>query len=90
MISSWHSGIKHVAWSPPPLPTLNGVDGIEPLDALRALFETGARVVASDPASVALSKNNSSSSMFALQTSSTQTLAAGSGKKMMASTSTGW
>ena len=69
---------------------LNGVDGIEPLDALRALFEGGARVVASDPASVALSKNNSSSSMFALQTSSTLTLAAGDGKKPLASTSTSW
>ena len=86
--------------SPPPLPMLNGVDGIEPLDAwralfaagdaLRALFETGAGFVASDPASVALSKNNSSSSMFALQTSSTQTLAAGNGKKPLASTSTSW
>ena len=69
---------------------LNGVDGIEPLDALRALFERGAGVVASDPASVALSKNNSSSSMFAWQTSSTLTLAAGNGKKPLASTSTSW
>ena len=73
---------------------LSGVDGIEPLDALRALFEAGAGagpgVVASDPASVALSKNNSSSSMFALQTSSPQTLEAGGGKNPLASTSTGW
>ena len=69
---------------------LIGVDGIEPLDAMRALFETGAGVVASDPASVALSKNNSSSSMFALQTSSPHMLEAGNGKKPLASTSTGW
>ena len=76
--------------SPPPLPMLNGVDGIEPRDAWRALFKTGARVVASDPASEGMSKNKSSSSMFALQTSSTLTLAAGNGKKPLASLSTSW
>ena len=87
--------------SPPPLPVLNGVDGTEPLDDLRALFAAGDAAlraffgagpgfVASDPASVGLSKNTSSSSMFALRTSSTQTLEAGDGKKPLALTSTGW
>ena len=39
----------------------NGVDVIEPLGVLRALFAAGAEVVASYPASVALPQNNSSS-----------------------------